>query len=260
MTGGSFLKLKWFYFFKKTIYFQFFKSKTLAKFVKGQSSRLHKGNRNLQRCRASAYQSPSLLIFCKNFTALPYVLSHFFFNKQRLCFFYFFRNSTNTLFAWKQVSILQIPLFSYFFSPPLSTPPIENNFNLIKLLQLKTNTKFYFLKTPAQSKPQFSRAFGSFSKLKSSGSFLSFWLVTLPSGLSVYFSIFSSAVVLPSKFYYSFRAYKSFSYCAGTSYRLGFRPKVRGIAKNPVDHPHGGRTNSIKSPRTPWGLSARKGK
>ena len=37
-------------------------------------------------------------------------------------------------------------------------------------------------------------------------------------------------------------------------------PKVRGIAKNPVDHPNGGRTN-VKNPlKTPWGLIAKKSK
>lgn len=42
---------------------------------------------------------------------------------------------------------------------------------------------------------------------------------------------------------------------------LGFRPSVRGVAKNPVDHPHGGgegRTGTKgKSPRTPWGKITR---
>ena len=32
---------------------------------------------------------------------------------------------------------------------------------------------------------------------------------------------------------------------------LGKKPKVRGVAKNPIDHPHGGRTKAIKYPRTP---------
>jgi large subunit ribosomal protein L2 len=27
---------------------------------------------------------------------------------------------------------------------------------------------------------------------------------------------------------------------AGTSRKLNVRPKVRGVAKNPIDHPHGG--------------------
>jgi len=36
--------------------------------------------------------------------------------------------------------------------------------------------------------------------------------------------------------------------------------KVRGIAKNPVDHPNGGRTN-VKNPlRTPWGFIAKSSK
>lgn len=40
---------------------------------------------------------------------------------------------------------------------------------------------------------------------------------------------------------------------AGRSRHLGIRPHVRGIAKNPVDHPHGGRTNGGRHPVTPWG-------
>jgi large subunit ribosomal protein L2 len=41
---------------------------------------------------------------------------------------------------------------------------------------------------------------------------------------------------------------------AGRTRWLGFRPNVRGIAKNPVDHPHGGRTNGGRHPVTPWGV------
>jgi len=31
---------------------------------------------------------------------------------------------------------------------------------------------------------------------------------------------------------------------AGTMYNAGIKPKVRGVARNPVDHPHGGRTKT----------------
>lgn len=41
---------------------------------------------------------------------------------------------------------------------------------------------------------------------------------------------------------------------AGKSRLLGRRPKVRGVAMNPVDHPHGGRTNGGRPSVTPWGL------
>ena len=43
---------------------------------------------------------------------------------------------------------------------------------------------------------------------------------------------------------------------AGASRWRGRRPKVRGVAMNPVDHPHGGgegRTSGGRSPVTPWG-------
>ncbi len=43
---------------------------------------------------------------------------------------------------------------------------------------------------------------------------------------------------------------------AGRSRWLGRRPSVRGVAMNPVDHPHGGgegRTSGGRHPVTPWG-------
>ncbi len=44
---------------------------------------------------------------------------------------------------------------------------------------------------------------------------------------------------------------------AGRSRWLGIRPTVRGVAMNPVDHPHGGgegRTSGGRHPVTPWGV------
>jgi len=44
---------------------------------------------------------------------------------------------------------------------------------------------------------------------------------------------------------------------AGTNRLNGIRPTVRGIAMNPVDHPHGGRTNGGMHWTTPWGISTK---
>jgi large subunit ribosomal protein L2 len=44
---------------------------------------------------------------------------------------------------------------------------------------------------------------------------------------------------------------------AGVSRWLGFKPSVKGIAMNPIDHPHGGKTKRGFLPRTPWGLPTR---
>ena len=47
---------------------------------------------------------------------------------------------------------------------------------------------------------------------------------------------------------------------AGRSRWLGRRPRVRGVAMNPVDHPHGGgegKAGTGGTPRTPWGKPTR---
>lgn len=44
---------------------------------------------------------------------------------------------------------------------------------------------------------------------------------------------------------------------AGRNRWLGKKPIVRGIARNPVDHPHGGRGNGGRHPCTPWGKPTR---
>lgn len=50
---------------------------------------------------------------------------------------------------------------------------------------------------------------------------------------------------------------KQFFVKAGYYRKLGFRPVVRGVAMNPVDHPHGGRTKTNSPELTPWGKIAK---
>ena len=47
---------------------------------------------------------------------------------------------------------------------------------------------------------------------------------------------------------------------AGRSRWMGLRPKVRGVAMNPVDHPHGGgegKKHAGRHPVTPWGMKTK---
>lgn len=60
---------------------------------------------------------------------------------------------------------------------------------------------------------------------------------------------------------------KSDSYYYGKNFFMKYSKKVkqsicvvRGIAKNPVDHPNGGRANTKGSFKTPWGKNAKKNK
>ena len=79
-------------------------------------------------------------------------------------------------------------------------------------------------------------------------------MVHLPSGVRKIISTFSLA--LPSRCAAmekrNLRNTKS-----GYARSFGFKSVVRGVAMNPVDHPHGGRTKAIKYPRTPWGKTTK---
>ena len=79
-------------------------------------------------------------------------------------------------------------------------------------------------------------------------------LIKLPSGVRKSCLIYSvgsnGQVALPTK--NRFHNPK-----AGYKVNMGFKSIVRGVAMNPVDHPHGGRTKSIKYPRTPWGQTTK---
>ena len=75
-------------------------------------------------------------------------------------------------------------------------------------------------------------------------------LVRLPSGVRKVFSLLSLGSIgkNPVNENKYWRSNKS-----GYYRNYGIKSHVRGVAKNPVDHPHGGRTKSISYPRTPWG-------
>lgn len=80
-------------------------------------------------------------------------------------------------------------------------------------------------------------------------------LVKLPSGVRKFFSLYSmltegrAALKLKRKLANT---------RSGFWRSYGLKPHVRGVARNPVDHPHGGRTKAIKYPRTPWGKTTKK--
>lgn len=95
----------------------------------------------------------------------------------------------------------------------------------------------------------FARAAGTFCQIlqKSSNSVK----IRLPSGqiISLLPSVYATVGVLSNTQHNLVRLGK-----AGRNRILGRRPIVRGIAMNPVDHPHGGRTNGGRPSVTPWGI------
>ena len=132
----------------------------------------------------------------------------------------------------------------FFFPKPTSS--------LIFLLT--TYTAVSFLNPKPHAHPKYARSAGVSATILSKNPNQHTSLVRLPSGVRKIFSYYSVVKLGPVMF-------KEKKHLKNT--RSGFwRGKgkgvlVRGVAMNPIDHPHGGRTNAIKYPRTPWGKTTK---
>ena len=98
------------------------------------------------------------------------------------------------------------------------------------------------------------RAAGAKAKLHSISFRLGLASILLPSGNTAFISLSSHAFLgLMS----NVQNILNLKYKAGQNINLGRRPSVRGVAMNPVDHPHGGgegKTSGGRPSVTPWGF------
>lgn len=149
-------------------------------------------------------------------------------------------------------------LFSFFCN--VSTSPVRfkiKSFTTLHyfLYQLPKLSIVSALEIYPQKGIQYIRSTGTGGKLLAHDKNNYISLVKLPSGFKKIFSCYSFAffekIILTDNKYFK-------SNKAGFWIKYGIKQTVRGVAMNPVDHPHGGRTKSIKTPLTPWGKITKK--
>lgn len=121
--------------------------------------------------------------------------------------------------------------------------------NSLPLEQIPVNTPIHNIALKPKQKGAFSRSAGTFSLIRNKTE--KYAVIELSSGKYQYVPIESFASIgrVSKEFHFLIRLGK-----AGQSRWLNIRPTVRGVAMNPVDHPHGGGEGK-KSGKglTPWG-------
>ncbi len=150
---------------------------------------------------------------------------------------------------------------NYFFS--LATDKIKvgsiicNNFTSFDfrlgyrcyLNEIPTGSIIHSLPNKSNTNIKIIRSAGTYGQLLQKN--MEFSNIKLPSGKIIKIpSIFSATIGRVSNVLHD----KIIIGKAGKTRYRGIRPSVRGIAMNPVDHPHGGRTNGGRPSVTPWGL------
>lgn len=126
----------------------------------------------------------------------------------------------------------------------------------LPLSKIPIGTHIHNVSTKLNSKSQISRSAGTFSVIKEKTK--KRVLITLSSGETKFVSskCFASVGKVSKELFISTKLGK-----AGQSRWLNKRPTVRGVAMNPVDHPHGGGEGKKSGiSKTPWGKQNKRGK
>lgn len=107
---------------------------------------------------------------------------------------------------------------------------------------------FYNIELNFLSIPKYCRSAGTFCILIYLDFIKDLARIQLPSGIQKIISIFCMATIgRASNIYHK----NEFLTTAGFNRKKGIKPVVRGVAMNPVDHPHGGRTKTNSPEVTP---------
>lgn len=157
-------------------------------------------------------------------------------------------HSSGLLLNQRQSSFRDLFSFSYgkFYAPRLKfffPTPLQ-----ALIFTLRPYTRVSFIASLPGQKPIYCLSSGTEAIILSHNANQHTSLVKLPSGVRKIFSYYS----LTNLGSVSFKEKRHLANTKSGFWRSqGKSSLVRGIAMNPIDHPHGGRTNSIRYPRTP---------
>jgi large subunit ribosomal protein L2 len=133
----------------------------------------------------------------------------------------------------------------FIFLQSKNTDCLENGNSLV-LLQIPAGSLIHSL--TKNKKPIIAKSTGTFGQIIQKNK--ENCKIRVPSGKILNFILTNTATI-------GINSNQNRKFCvigkAGINRNKNKRPSVRGIAMNPVDHPHGGRSNGGKHPTTPWG-------
>lgn len=178
-------------------------------------------------------------------------------DKNRSCFVSLIKYSNGTFTYVLAAAKMRPGQYVYTtMTPPRFSLPYNPGCNVI-LRYLNYKSIFFNLEMEIPFGGKYSRAGGTYCKIISLNYDKDIVKVTLPTGSVKILSMFNLATVGRASNYQNLVQFFS---KAGYSRKLGYRPSVRGVAMNPVDNPHGGRTKTNSPEVTPWGNIAKHGK
>jgi large subunit ribosomal protein L2 len=171
--------------------------------------------------------------------------------KNKLVTLFYFSNGAVTYYLTTETHVL----FTYIYlNKKKNLRKFFDNFFWAPILRLKKLIFISFIELFPGKNAQYCLSSGTQSRLVSIDKKKCLAIVQLPSKLkktiSFYSCVFIGKMALSQKKKYT-------NTKSGYWRSFGIKSCVRGVAMNPIDHPHGGRTKAIRYQRTPWGKTTK---
>lgn len=199
----------------------------------------------------------AIIDFSRRWSKKLAVCLHISKDKNRSCFVALLKYSNGT-FSYVLAAIKMKPggIFYNTILPPRFSMPYNSGCNVI-LRYLNYRSVFFNIEIQYLRGGKYSRAGGTFCKLLSLNYDKNNVKIILPTGSIKTISIYNTVTIGRAS---NHKNMFQFFTKAGYFRNQGYRPSVRGVAMNPVDNPHGGRTKTNSPEVTPWGKIAKHGK
>lgn len=246
-----------------------FKKKTVSyytcnkKFKRLKLGSLIKGGRNntgkIVNLNSGGGNKKSFLLvdFTRRWTKKIALCINITIDKNRSCFLALIKYS-NGSFSYILAASKMRPgqkIFSTIIPPRFSLPYVSGCSVILRYLDY--SFIFFNVEIDEPFGGKYCKSGGTFSKILSLNFDRNLVKVILPTGSIKILSMFNLVTIGRASNLFNFNKFLS---KAGYSRNMGIRPNVRGVAMNPVDNPHGGRTKTNSPELTPWGKIAKKGK
>lgn len=169
-------------------------------------------------------------------------------DKTRSCFVSLLKYSNGT-FSYVLAAAKMRPgnyIYTTIVPPRFSMPYNPGCVAMLRYLNYKSI--FFNVEIESPFGGKYSRAGGTYCKIISLNFDKNIAKITLPTGVIKILSIFNLVTIGRASNYQNFMQFFS---KAGYFRKLGYRPNVRGVAMNPVDNLHGGRTKTNSPEYTP---------
>ena len=200
----------------------------------------------------------NITINIKYYNKVPAIIENYYYNKTPFHLLFLMKNIYAQEIKWPGIFLLNPGKICYFFSFKI----FQNHFKRIlgscfNLLTLPYNTEICYLQNNTNTKWTFIKSSGTYGvKLKAKKT-IKLISIQLPSK-QIFFYYKNILCFIGQNF--NFFINKQIEGKWGFSFYRSKKINVRGVAKNPVDHPNGGRTKAKQPEKSPWGWIAKQNK